>query len=58
MYDRFWLRWEFGLGVWMVRSMAMGLWERAGEMQGFARQAIGSNCSFFIFELHIYEVAR
>jgi hypothetical protein len=42
----------------MVRSIAMVLWERAGEIQGFARQATGSNGSLFNFELHIYEVVR
>ena len=49
---------EFGDAGWMVRSMAMGSWERAGEIQGFARQAIGPDRSLFIFELHIYEVVR
>jgi hypothetical protein len=27
---------EFGDAGWMVRSMAIGSWERAGEIQGFA----------------------
>jgi hypothetical protein len=42
----------------MVRSMAMGSLERAGETQGFARQAIQSICSLFIFELHVYGLVR